>query len=349
MSTLSLRLPNSLHNQMRLLAKREGISINQLLVSAAAEKMAALMTEEYLEERARRGNRQRFRAVLAKAPHVAPPPEDSIMRPDAAYKGRNMHDNQQEFTAIGVDGCRGGWLCITLNSSTPPRCRVVEEIAELVRGASESDRIFVDIPIGLPDEHPWERECDKMARKKLGAPRHSSVFPAPIRAVLCARDYEEAKRISQEKTGKKITIQTFHIIPKIKEVDRLLCSDDKARRMVREVHPEVCFEAFAGRPMRFPKSTPEGFDERVAVLESVRPSARQEILDILQQFPRKVVSRDDVVDAMAAAITAAAPEEALRTLPSSPTRDPKGLPMEMVCLPRRQPGSPTSTEERPQT
>ena len=78
MSTLSLRLPESLHNQLRRLAKREGISINQFVASAAAEKVAALMTEQYLEERARRGSRERFREVLARIPDVPPLPEEAL-------------------------------------------------------------------------------------------------------------------------------------------------------------------------------------------------------------------------------------------------------------------------------
>ena len=78
MSTLSVRLPESLHNQLRVLAKQEGISINQFLASAAAEKVAALMTEQYLEERAGRGSREKFRAVLAKIPDVVPLPEDAL-------------------------------------------------------------------------------------------------------------------------------------------------------------------------------------------------------------------------------------------------------------------------------
>ena len=52
MSTLSLRLPESLHKQLRELAKKEGVSINQLATSALGEKIAALMTEDYLEQRA---------------------------------------------------------------------------------------------------------------------------------------------------------------------------------------------------------------------------------------------------------------------------------------------------------
>ena len=78
MSTLSLRLPDSLHNQLRRLAKHEGISINQFVASAAAEKVAALMTEQYLEERAMRGNREKFREVLARIPDVPPSREDVL-------------------------------------------------------------------------------------------------------------------------------------------------------------------------------------------------------------------------------------------------------------------------------
>ena len=78
MSTLSLRLPYSLHKQIRRLAKRDGVSINQLIASAAAEKVAALLTEDYLRERASRGSRERFGAVLAKVPAVPPDPDDVV-------------------------------------------------------------------------------------------------------------------------------------------------------------------------------------------------------------------------------------------------------------------------------
>jgi hypothetical protein len=73
-----LRLPNSLHEQIRELAKKEGISINQFIASAAAEKMAALLTEEYIEKRARRANREKFQAVLNKVPDVEPDNRDKL-------------------------------------------------------------------------------------------------------------------------------------------------------------------------------------------------------------------------------------------------------------------------------
>ena len=78
MSTLSLRLPNSLHEQLRLLAKKEGISINQFVASAAAEKMAALLTEEYIERRSKRASRKKFQAVLNKVPDVEPEDHDQL-------------------------------------------------------------------------------------------------------------------------------------------------------------------------------------------------------------------------------------------------------------------------------
>lgn len=76
MSALSIRLPNSLHERVRQLAAREGISINQLVASALAEKMAALLTADYLEARARRGSRAKFLAALTRVPDDEPDPWD---------------------------------------------------------------------------------------------------------------------------------------------------------------------------------------------------------------------------------------------------------------------------------
>lgn len=78
MTTLSLRIPNSLHEQIRQLAKRKKISINQFIVSATAEKMTALLTEEYLNKRARRASRKKFQAILDKVPNVEPENHDKL-------------------------------------------------------------------------------------------------------------------------------------------------------------------------------------------------------------------------------------------------------------------------------
>jgi hypothetical protein len=78
MSTLSLRLPDSLHRGVKELASREGISINQFVATAVAEKMSALMTEEYLQERALRASRERYEAALAEVPDVEPEEYDRL-------------------------------------------------------------------------------------------------------------------------------------------------------------------------------------------------------------------------------------------------------------------------------
>lgn len=78
MSAISLRLPNSLHEAVRELAERDNISINQFITLALAEKISALMTEEYLSERAERASREKFEAVLAKVPDVEPPDYDRL-------------------------------------------------------------------------------------------------------------------------------------------------------------------------------------------------------------------------------------------------------------------------------
>ena len=76
MSTMSLRLPESLHRHAKELARQEGISINQLVSTALAEKISALAAGEYLEKRGARGNRRKFDRALSKVKDVKPEEHD---------------------------------------------------------------------------------------------------------------------------------------------------------------------------------------------------------------------------------------------------------------------------------
>lgn len=78
MSALTLRLPESLHKRLKEAASKEGISINQFIATAVAEKMSALLTEDYLQTRARRGTRTKYEAVLAQVPDVEPEELDRL-------------------------------------------------------------------------------------------------------------------------------------------------------------------------------------------------------------------------------------------------------------------------------
>ncbi len=96
MSTLSLRLPESLHRQIRELAQREGVSINQFLATAAAEKISALTTEEYLKDRAGRGRRSKFKSVLRKVPRRPPVEGDEL---DQSERTRRPTRDQRKPTS----------------------------------------------------------------------------------------------------------------------------------------------------------------------------------------------------------------------------------------------------------
>lgn len=78
MSTLSLRLPESLHNMARELAQEENISINQLITLALAEKISALATEKYFQERSRKSSRANFERAMAKVANAVPAEYDRL-------------------------------------------------------------------------------------------------------------------------------------------------------------------------------------------------------------------------------------------------------------------------------
>ena len=76
MSALTVRLPNSVHESIKELAKRDGISVNQFIASAASEKMSAFLTLEYLNQEAAKGKRSDFNRFLKRVPDSAPSASD---------------------------------------------------------------------------------------------------------------------------------------------------------------------------------------------------------------------------------------------------------------------------------
>lgn len=86
MSSLSLRLPDSLHRKIRQLAEQDDISINQFIATAVAEKAAALLTVEYLEERGRRADPKLVDRLLSRVPDVPPDPGDELPVPSRQPK-----------------------------------------------------------------------------------------------------------------------------------------------------------------------------------------------------------------------------------------------------------------------
>jgi len=78
MSTMSLRIPDSYHKRLRLLAKKENVSINQLITVALGEKLSALDTEDMIEKRSAKASKGKFKQALKKIPDVKPVPGDDL-------------------------------------------------------------------------------------------------------------------------------------------------------------------------------------------------------------------------------------------------------------------------------
>ena len=78
MSTLTIQLPDGVANQLRECALKEGLTVDQLLSSAAAEKLSALLTVKHLRERAQSAKREDFSDFLAASPDVQPVPGDEL-------------------------------------------------------------------------------------------------------------------------------------------------------------------------------------------------------------------------------------------------------------------------------
>ena len=172
------------------------------------------------------------------------------------------------------------------------------------------------------------------ARKVLGR-RHSTVFTPPCRAALEASTYREASEDNFRVTGRKLSKQAWGILRKIREVDELVRQDPEARSRIREVHPEVCFWAFAGgKPMAHRKSTRVGWEQRLTLLRRLDSRTDSIFEGAMERFLRREVARDDVLDALVAAIAADGSEP--KTLPREPQWDAWGLPMEMVYRHRAQ-------------
>lgn len=225
----------------------------------------------------------------------------------------------------GVDGCKAGWLLVSVDTSAKIRSAVFPTPAELCEVLTKADVIAVDVPIGLTDSGP--RLCDHEARKVLHAPRASSVFSPPIRPVLTAETREVASIAQRQIDDRGIGVQAWGIFPKICEWDSYLCAHSQIAKRVFEVHPEVCFWALnASQPMRYGKKSPEGRHERRELL--AREFGASALDEARSRHMRRDVADDDLHDAFVALWTARRIHAGLaKCLPEFPSYDSAGLPM----------------------
>lgn len=231
---------------------------------------------------------------------------------------------------IGADVSKGCWFIVAFdNDHRWELCRL-RTIEQLWKKYSFARIILIDIPIGLLDDGTAWRSCDLEAKKYLKS-RQNSVFMVPCRQAISASTHEEASTINKQITGKGISIQTWNILMKIREVDDLLSQNTEARKRIKEIHPELCFWALNNEtPMRFKKKDYRGFEERLKLLSYLHPLSKAIFEYAMTTYLRKEVAKDDVLDAIVAAITASNLDFGLSRIPIKLEVDSLGLPMQMI-------------------
>lgn len=235
----------------------------------------------------------------------------------------------------GIDGCPGGWVCVTRTDDHPIQVAVFPDVGSLMASVGDVDVIGVDIPIGLSERDP--RQCDVEVRRLLG-PRGASVFPAPVRAALAGSDYPAACALSEQACGKRLSKQVFNILPRVRDMDRVLSANPSLAARTYEVHPELSFAMMrSGAPMSSAKKTAQGREERIALIEQVfQDDARDPSTLVFHRLrplvPRRAVGDDDLLDALAVLWTGGriGRDHAMQ-VPRVEQRDAVGLRMAIVA------------------
>jgi len=231
---------------------------------------------------------------------------------------------------LGVDWSSGSWFAVVFDGETFDHAAVIDEIGELWHRYEErAERVLIDIPIGLIEDGEAGRACDDLARDVVG-PRSASIFTPPVREATRKRRYPAAQRVNERKTGRGLSKQAFNISDGIAAVDDLLRNVPEAAAAVVESHPEVCFRAFAGEVLQHSKRKAGGYAERMRALATFDADAPAVIQAAAEAAGDRDVAVDDVLDAAALAYTARPGSGELRSLPTDPPLDAKGLPMQIV-------------------
>ncbi|MEW5814676.1 MAG: DUF429 domain-containing protein [Spirochaetota bacterium] len=233
----------------------------------------------------------------------------------------------------GIDGCRAGWLAVSLNEdfNWNPRSMAIFSVHELIYLCDASELVLADIPMGLKSTGPPERTCDREARMMLWK-RRGSIFPVPVRMAVYADGYEKACLINSSIAGKKISKQSWNICGKIREMDEFLFQNPRCIKKLKETSPELCLMILNGnQALSFSKKTEDGRKERLRILEYYAIQAKAIYQYTLHIFKRRDVTGDDILDAMALAVSAVLIHKyGLTGIPEKPEYDERGIAMQIV-------------------
>jgi predicted RNase H-like nuclease len=233
---------------------------------------------------------------------------------------------------VGVAWCGEPWLAVAFDGAAFDHAAVFDGIGDAwLRYEERVRRLLVDVPVGLVETGETERRCDALAREFLGE-RRTAVFDPPVREATRKRRFPAASRVHERKTGRDLSRPAFEAREAIAAVDELLKELPETRDAVGEAHPELCFRAFAGRPLDYPPDVAAGYAERLRVLAEYDPDAPVTVQSVAEATDGAAIRVADVLDAVALAYTARPGPGALRHLPpelAADDRDDRGLSMRL--------------------
>lgn len=195
---------------------------------------------------------------------------------------------------IGIDGCKSGWFSVWENQDKSIHSSVFSNLNELKNFFKNESQLIlgIDMPVVLSEVIP--RQADQLARKLLSK-KASSVFTAPTPEMLNQPNYEKASLVSKRLFGKSMSLQSWYLFPKIKDVQTMIHHEDM---QIYEIHPELSFRAMNNEQVILEsKKTQEGFALRNALLSMHFKNFIFE--DIRNQHARKDVMDNDILDALA--------------------------------------------------
>lgn len=240
--------------------------------------------------------------------------------------------------SVGIDGCKAGWVTACYEDEEILLFKTIEEV---VKHYGNGYELLIDIPIGLASEDCKIRNCEKEARAALQGTRKSSVFSVPCREALHARSYTEKKHLEDySKTnevnknilGKGLSVQSYSIMPKIKEVDDFLILNPEIRQRLKESHPEIAFQFLNYKELNYNKKSKEGIKERLEILTRLKKQSETLYHKAVANYLRKQVAKDDILDALCLTLTKhlvlTQPDNyTMASFPSDPLHDEEGIEM----------------------
>jgi predicted RNase H-like nuclease len=195
---------------------------------------------------------------------------------------------------IGIDGCKSGWFSVWENQDETIHSSIFSNLKELKNFFKNENQfiIGIDVPVVLSEVIP--RQADQLARKLLSK-KASSIFTAPTPEMLDQPDYEKASSVSKRLFGKSMSLQSWYLFPKIKDVQTMIHDEDV---QIYEIHPELSFRAMNNEKVILEsKKSPDGFAIRNSLLTMHFKNLNFE--EIRNQYARKVVMNNDILDGLA--------------------------------------------------